>query len=316
MRFFKLSFFILLTLILVNCANTTFVAPPVPENTKTDQYVFESFTTVSEDGLNLQGYRWMPTSSPQGVVVITHGLRDHALRYAELAESLATNGLVVYAQDLRGFGRSEGERQRFDSMTQVTNDLDRIILRAQKDFPGLKIFAFGHSLGGLITTEYALVHQKNLAGMVLSGPALKLGDDVSGFSVFVVRILGFVLPSLSVQPLEDTYFVRTEEAQTAFRADTLISFDNLPARSAAATADAIDNVQTNMEKITLPFLITHSSADKITNIEGSRQLAKRAGSADKLLLEPATSYHDQLHEPEKAEFIQAVQNWILTRLDK
>ena len=53
---------------------------------------------------------WAPTASSCGAVFILHGLQEHCLRYALLAEGLAAAGYWVHGLDHVGFGRSEGRR--------------------------------------------------------------------------------------------------------------------------------------------------------------------------------------------------------------
>jgi alpha-beta hydrolase superfamily lysophospholipase len=56
------------------------------------------------DGLTVAAYRWDPDGAPAAIVQITHGMGEHALRYAGLAQALNARGMVVYAQDHRGHG--------------------------------------------------------------------------------------------------------------------------------------------------------------------------------------------------------------------
>ena len=60
----------------------------------------------STGGLTVAAYRWDPTGDPGAVVQITHGMGEHALRYAHRAHALNEQGYVVYAQDHRGHGNT------------------------------------------------------------------------------------------------------------------------------------------------------------------------------------------------------------------
>jgi len=118
-----------------------------------------TYTTTATDGTCLRGFVWKPTSAQvRGVVVITHGIRDYAMRYDTFARKLNAQGYAVYAQDLRGHAHSGGARQRFDSMKQLVADGDLAFSAARSQYPTAPVFALGHSLGGLVTTEYALAH--------------------------------------------------------------------------------------------------------------------------------------------------------------
>lgn len=300
--------------VLVGCATARpcldgTISPPAGS-----QLVFTPYCAKSSDDTCLQAYEWKPRSGPvRGALVIAHGLRDHATRYGALAEALGAQGFAIYAQDMRGHGRSGGDRQRFDSIAQLVEDLDLAVTEAKKRNPGVPVFLYGHSLGGLVSTEYVLAHGDNLKGFILSGPALKLQPSVSGGEKAAARFFSSVLPGLPAQALDDSEFVRDPAAKAELASDPLVDHANLPARSAAAALDAIEDVQRRMEQVTVPFLVMHGSADKATNPEGSRELYARAHSTDKTLKIYDGLYHDLMHEPEHDRIIGEVTAWILAR---
>ncbi|HYV43683.1 MAG TPA: alpha/beta hydrolase [Myxococcaceae bacterium] len=273
------------------------------------------YQATAADGTCLQAYEWKPASGHVvGAVVIVHGIRDHASRYAALADALTAKGLAVYAQDMRGHGDSGGDKQRFDSLPQLVADTDLAVEEARKLNPGVPVFVYGHSLGGLISTHYALAHGDKLRGLVLSGPALKLFPSVTDGQKGAARFFSGILPGLPAQEVDDTQFVREEAAKKDLASDPLVYHDNLPARSAAAALDGIDEVQKRMGELKVPVLILHGSADKATNPEGSKELKERAATADKTLHIYEGVFHDLLHEPERAQIIQEVVGWITARL--
>ena len=85
-------------------------------------------TTITEEkfegvgGLNIFVRSWRPEAKARGVVVIVHGFNSHSGHYLWVAEQLVASGLAVYALDLRGRGKSDGERfyRREDSRTTST----------------------------------------------------------------------------------------------------------------------------------------------------------------------------------------------------
>ena len=65
---------------------------------------------AARDGLGLYEQCWLPDAEPSAAVVVVHGINEHSGRYARLAGDLTRHGYAVYAMDLRGHGRSEGDR--------------------------------------------------------------------------------------------------------------------------------------------------------------------------------------------------------------
>jgi alpha-beta hydrolase superfamily lysophospholipase len=269
---------------------------------------------LESDGSCLSAYEWPAKGEPRGVLVIMHGIRDHALRYSALADAANAAGFAVFAADMRGHGHSGGARQRFESLDQLVGDLRVVVESAQKRYPGNPVFLYGHSLGGLIATRYAEQYQAELSGLVLSGPALKLLPTVTSGQMSAARFFGTVLPGLPAQPVDDNDFVSAPQEREALQHDPFVWHDNLPARSAKAGLNGVDDVQQHGAELTLPLLMMHGTVDKATNIEGSQWLNATAKSSDKTLKLWEGSYHDLLHEPQRDQVISTVVAWLTAHL--
>ncbi len=275
---------------------------------------FTSKTTVASDGLCLRSFAWQPAQMPvRGVVVITHGIRDYALRYQRFADQLTKQGFAVFAQDLRGHAHSGGERQRFDSMARMVADTDMIVNEAKQRFPKVPLVVYGHSLGGLITANYSLNHADKLSGVVLSGAALMRPHSVSGFSAALAKTVAFVSPGLRVVQVDDSEFSKDKSVMAALAKDPLVSRDKLPAATAAATLKAIADVQQRMGQLKLPLLVMYGTADSVNPIEGSQAFVQAVASNDKTLKTYPGVYHDMLNEPERDQIAADIIAWLLAR---
>jgi acylglycerol lipase len=275
---------------------------------------FTTKTMLASDGLCLRSFAWQPAQLPvRGVVVITHGIRDYALRYQRFAEQLSKQGFAVFAQDLRGHAHSGGERQRFDAMSRMIEDTDLIVNEAKLRFPNAPLYVYGHSLGGLITTRYSLDHAEKLSGVVITGAALQRPHSVSGFSAGLAQIVATVAPSLKVVQVDDSEFSRDKAVMAALATDPMVSRDKLPAATAAATLNAIADVQQRMSQLKLPLMVIYGTADSVNPIEGSQALVKAATSADKTLKTYPGVYHDMLNEPERDQIAADIIAWLLAR---
>lgn len=275
----------------------------------------QAIQVQAADGTCLQRYVWQSAPGPvRGVVVIVHGIRDHAQRYNALAAALNAQHIAVVAQDHRGHGRSGGARQRFDSVEQLMGDVEAGVQHARQAFPGVPVFMFGHSLGGLVTVHYALANPKALKGVVLSGPALKLGAEATTAKRIAVQVLGRVWPSLALQEVDDSLFVRTAPAKVAQATDPLIVHDELPAASVLAFLQGVESARARFASFSTPLLAMHGAADRSTDPQGSRDLVGQASVSDKTLREVPLAAHDLLHEPEAPELIAEIVAWVSQRL--
>ena len=116
--------------------------------------------------------RRVDLDAPRGVVVLSHGYAEHARRYDHVAQRFGESGLVVYALDHRGHGRSGGKRVYLRDISEYTGDFHTLVGIAAADHPDLKRVVLGHSMGGGIVFAYGVEHPDDYTAMVLSGPAV------------------------------------------------------------------------------------------------------------------------------------------------
>src|ERR671939_1906263 len=133
-----------------------------------------------------------PADDPARLVVLVHGYGEHIGRYAHVAEVLVARGSAVVGPDHIGHGRSAGERALVESFEPMVDDLRRVVQAERGDLPVVMV---GHSMGGLIAIRYAPRHRADLAGLVLSGPAIGLGRLMADW---------LAAPELRSDPLDAT----------------------------------------------------------------------------------------------------------------
>ena len=122
---------------------------------------------------------WTPDIPPRAVVVLSHGLGEYARRYDHVAQRFGEDGLVTYALDHRGHGRSGGKRMLVRDISEFTGDFDTLVGIARREHPGLKCIVLGHSMGGGIVFAYGVERPDNYDLMVLSAPAVAAQELVN-----------------------------------------------------------------------------------------------------------------------------------------
>ena len=128
-------------------------------------------------GLTVAGYRWDPAGPPRAIVQITHGMGEHALRYAGLAGALTARGFVVYAQDHRGHGATAKSADELGQIgergwSDLIGDIGRLGARARQEHPSIPLVLLGHSMGSFAVQQYLLDHSRDVAAAVLTGTAV------------------------------------------------------------------------------------------------------------------------------------------------
>ncbi|MEX5353240.1 lysophospholipase [Pseudomonas juntendi] len=134
----------------------------------------DAFWLPASEHCSLYVHQWLPTTPVKAVVLLAHGMAEHAGRYRRLGHALADAGFALLAPDLRGHGRTAelgclGLFARHHGWTTVVNDLGLIAQHIGQQFPGTPLFLFGHSMGSYIAQAYLMHHSASLQGAVLSG---------------------------------------------------------------------------------------------------------------------------------------------------
>jgi acylglycerol lipase len=265
------------------------------------------------DGVKIFTREWQPTGEPRGVVVISHGLNAHSGLYEWAAQQFTSNGLAVYALDHRGHGHSEGERFFVKKFADWTSDLATFIDVVKAREPGLPVFLLGHSAGGVIACGYALEHQDEITGLICEDFAYQVpAPDVV---LAILKGISRVAPHAHVFKLKNEDFSRDPAVVAALNADPLIANESQPSETMAELARADEMLGKSFERITLPLLILHGTADKVTKPSGSKEFYDKAGSGDKTLKLYEGHFHDLLADVGKHQVMADIQAWIDARLD-
>ena len=217
-----------------------------------------SFKTA--DGLNIFTRSWTPTGTPRAVIVLVHGFNAHSGYMIWAGEQFAAHGLAAYALDLRGRGRSDGERFFIESFSDYTGDVDQMVAIARSAHPGLPIYVLGHSAGGVVASTYVFEHQDTIAGLICESFALDVG--VPDAAALLIKGLSHLAPHLHIFTLKNEIFSRDPAVVAAMNADPLIANESQPAETSAELIKAAERLKSNMPKYRVPILIIHGTADK------------------------------------------------------
>jgi alpha-beta hydrolase superfamily lysophospholipase len=266
-----------------------------------------SFTSVGE--LKIFTRTWRSASDkPRAVVVIVHGFNSHSGQYLWVADQFVANGLAVYALDLRGRGKSEGERFYVEKIEDYIADVDTLVTTAKAENPGLPVFLLGHSAGGVISCVYALEHQAKLAGLICESFAHEL--PAPDLVLAILTGVSHIAPRAHVFKLKNEDFSRDPQVVVAMNEDPLIAGEAQPAQTAAVMVHADERLKQEFPQITLPVLILHGTLDKATKPSGSQHFYERAGSTDKTLKLYEGHYHDLLNDVDKEIVMADILRWL------
>lgn len=272
--------------------------------------------TDMNDDVTFYMQGWEPEGKTKALVCLVHGLGEHSGRYAHVGEALNRAGYALYGFDLRGHGQTAGPRGHFPSLEVVIQDIRQFVEFQKQNNPGLPLFLYGHSLGGLLTLTYAIRYGEGLKGVVVSGASLRSPVLEQKAKVFLVKLLGPLLPGLTIPSGLSPETVSRDPAVVKKYLEDPLVHDKSSLGLGKAALDAVDFCFAHVRDFTRPLLIMHGTADKGTYPKGSEEFAKLAGETnqDVTLKLWEGLYHELHNEPEQKEVFKVMVEWMDERL--
>ena len=263
-------------------------------------------------GLAIHMRSWPPSGPVRGVVIIVPGFNAHSGYYGWVAEQLSAADLAVYALDLRGRGKSDGERFYVETFEDYVSDVAAVAAIVRTREGGLPTYLLGHSAGGVVSCLYALDHQAELAGLICESFAFRV--PAPEFALAALKGLSHIAPHAHVLRLKSDDFSRDPAAVARMNDDPLIAHETQPTRTVAAMVRADERLEQEFPRMRLPLLILHGTADKATRPSGSQTFYDTAGSADKTLKLYDGYFHDPLNDVGREAVMTDILTWIAARL--
>jgi alpha-beta hydrolase superfamily lysophospholipase len=270
-------------------------------------------TYVGSGGLALFRQTWRPAGmapgTTRGVLVNIHGLGDHSGLYPYLVEHFLQAGWTVHAPDLRGNGRSPGQRAYVAGWHEFRTDLRHYLDVVRQEEGDAPLFLLGNSLGGLIVLDYALHHPDELAGVIAVSPPLgRLG--IPGYLLGLARIASRVWPRFSLRTGMDLSGLARDPAIVAHVLGDPLFHRLGTARLATEVRRTIAQLRHDAARFTAPLLILHGGADRMVPPHGSREFITLAGSADKQYREYPGDYHALFADYDRDTVLRDVERWM------
>ncbi len=257
---------------------------------------------------------WLPVDEPKAVLLIVHGLADHSGRFGNLVNYFVQRGYAVFGFDFRGHGKSPGKKGYIEKFPIFVEDLKCFVDFIKNKYQNSKLFMIAHSVGGTVATEYAISHQEDIHGIILSAPTLKLGSSVPGFLVAIAPVLSFLIPRVGLYRIDASTISSDKSVVSAYINDPLVYRGKISTRLGVEIIKTIKSLSASMPKIQIPLLILYGTADRLSEPEGSRILFKLASSSDKAIKAYEGFYHEIFNEPKREIVFQDIETWLTSHL--
>lgn len=265
----------------------------------------------SQEGESIYAQGWSP-ETPKGVVCLVHGFNEHSTRYTHVAERLVRAGYAVLTYDQFGHGKTTGKRGHTPSYEAFLDTVSNILKEAEKRYPGIKKFLWGHSMGGGIVLNFLLRRNPNINGAIATGPLLKLGFEPPAFKVFLAKMMKGIYPAFTEKAALDSSAISRDPGEVK-------KYDVDPHNHGKITAGTFFGMYeggkwaiANAGLLKVPLLLMHGTADKLTSPEGSKEFAA-AAPQQLVTTKWWEGYYHELHnepEPYRTEVINYIVSWL------
>ncbi|KAK1290660.1 hypothetical protein QJS10_CPB18g01036 [Acorus calamus] len=261
---------------------------------------------------------WVPASGDmKGILVLIHGLNEHSGRYTHFAKQLTSRDYGVYAMDWIGHGGSDGLHGYVPSLDHVIEDTYSFLVNVKSENPGVPCFLFGHSTGGAVVLKAASYpHIKEmLEGIILTSPALRVkpAHPIVGA---LAPLFSMVVPRLQFKGANKRGIPvsRDPAAMMAKYSDPLVYTGPIRVRTGYEILRISSHLMQNIRSVTVPFLVLHGTADRVTDPLASQDLYNEAASEYKDIKLYEGFLHDLLFEPECDDIGADIIDWMEKRL--
>lgn len=262
----------------------------------------------SADGTRI-AYRAWPVPGARITFAVVHGLGEHAGRYERFARGMAGHGMATFAADLRGHGKSPGQRGHVDSWAQWTDDVSAFVKHVESNVSG-EVVPLGHSFGGVTLLSTVLASKlPSSKRFIVSSPALKVKAAVPAWKVSLGSVASRVAPRLALDnEVDPKHISRIPEVVEAYRTDPLVH-SKISSRLYTEWLAATKHIFLHAGEIKMPFLILAGSDDGLIDPEGSRELHRRAATHSELRILKGR-YHEPFNDRDSEEVFAMIAEWL------
>lgn len=173
----------------------------------------ENLKFKGKDGTNISYFRWKSHEQVEtkGIVLILHGMAEHALRYEEFAKFLNEKGYTVYACDHRGHGKTGLEMDKLgyfgkDGWNLIVNDVYQFVTLIKKENKELPIVLFGHSMGSVLARTCIAEFGQEFSGVIISGTTNGMNGITRKVGLILSRMIARFIGREKVSPFLQLVF--------------------------------------------------------------------------------------------------------------
>ncbi|KAM0834149.1 hypothetical protein ACQ4PT_063815 [Festuca glaucescens] len=257
-----------------------------------DDIKYEEEHISKSRGVKLFTCRWTPLNhEPKALIFLCHGYAmECSISMRGTGTRLAKAGFEVHGVDYEGHGKSSGLQGYISNLNDVVSDCFTYFasISEKEDHKGKRPkFLLGESMGGAIAL---MLHRKEPTfwdGAILVAPMCKIVDEMKPAPIVISILckLSNVIPTWKIIPTDDIIdkAIKNEEWREEVRNNPYCYKGRPRLKTGYEIFMASLDIESNLDKVTMPFIIVHGGADAVTDPSVSEALYKLAESKDKTM---------------------------------
>lgn len=236
-----------------------------------------------------------------------------------IVDHMTSNQCAVYGYDLRGHGKSPGQRGHINAWSEYHSDLMNFLKMIRTQQPAPPIFLMGHSMGALIALDFTLSENKSLtdgvAGLILSGTPIEPVGVASPYLITLARVLSHIYPTFSVNlDLKPDAISRDAGVVEAYKRDPLVH-GKVSVRWGTESLATVESVKREAENIHLPILMLHGESDSLNSADGARRWFDRIPVQDKEFITYPSGYHEPHNDLDHEKMVDDLLHWVSRHIE-
>lgn len=253
--------------------------------------------------------QYFPAEKPLGVLITVHDYGQHSGAYEAAHKQFAKDHYSVYTMDLRGHGKSAGERAAIDHFDDYLDDLDLLLARVRDREEDRPVFVLGQGMGALIALRFVTSRRLSFHGLILCGglPLLPTNSKEKLISQYAGVLLSHIPANDEAREL-----LLQSSLAGALKDDELAFRGAIKARTIAEINAANSFVQGDQQFLSFPVLCLASERHHIL----MEKLYDRLLTHDKTLVD----YEGQSLQPllggERDKVVREIVLWCKEHLEK
>jgi alpha-beta hydrolase superfamily lysophospholipase len=192
-------------------------------------------------------------------------------------------------------------------------DIDVLLGQSRVRYPGLPLFLYGHSIGGVLVLHYSLLRKPKAKGVIATSSALHTTIENQSVKVAMAKVLGSLIPKVTIPSgLEPKGISRDEKVVQAYINDPLVH-DKISLGFGKLMLGVTSWTLAHAGEFSLPLLLLHGKVDEIALPSSSMEFAAALREKCTLVLWD-DAYHELHNEPEKDKVFKTMMLWMDARL--